>query len=150
MPTAIIRPATTADLDIILNLCAAHAAYERCDYNYTGKKELLANHILGDKPTATCIVAELEGEVIGYMTYAKQFSTWDAELYIYMDCLYLDDKARNHGIGPMLMEHMRAFAKAEGIKEIQWQTPDFNTGAIKYYKRIGGISKKKERFFWKV
>jgi hypothetical protein len=46
------------------------------------------------------------------------------------------------------------FERVEGGKlkcnHIQWQTPDFNKRAIKFYERIGGISKSKERYFLKV
>ena len=48
-------------------------------------------------------------------------------------------------------EHIAVLeAKKLGIKEIKWQTPTFNTRAIKFYDRIGGKSKSKERYFFEV
>ena len=60
------------------------------------------------------------------------------------------EEARSQGIGAALMDHVKAEAKKLGCEVIQWQTPEFNTRAIKFYKRIGGKALKKERFFWAV
>ncbi|MEO1715245.1 MAG: GNAT family N-acetyltransferase, partial [Bacteroidota bacterium] len=75
------------------------------------------------------------------------FSTWDAEYYVYLDCLYLEPQTRGQGIGTQIMEEVKAFARAEDCSVIQWQTPDFNEKAIRFYQKIGGVSKAKERFF---
>lgn len=48
------------------------------------------------------------------------------------------------------MEKVKEYAKAENCHMIQWQTPVFNDKAIRFYQKIGGISKPKERFFMKV
>lgn len=44
------------------------------------------------------------------------------------------------------MEKIKEYAKAENCTIIQWQTPSFNKKAIDFYRKIGGISKSKERF----
>ncbi|MEM9548375.1 MAG: GNAT family N-acetyltransferase [Bacteroidota bacterium] len=67
-----------------------------------------------------------------------------------MDCLYLFDAYRGFGIGEHLVNKMKDFGREKGIELIQWQTPDFNTRAIKFYKRIGAERKSKERFFLKI
>lgn len=77
----------------------------------------------------------------------KQYSTWNAAEYLYMDCLFLDDKYRSNGIGVALVNEMKKFGKENDITGIQWQTPDFNERAIKFYKKIGATSLSKERFF---
>lgn len=142
-----IRSAQPQDLPQIVQLCADHAAYEQCDYVSEGKLELLRVAIFGDSPKLYCIVAEVEGAVVGYATFMLQFSTWDASEYIYMDCLYLDEGCRGHRIGEQLIDEIKIFGKSRGIDHVQWQTPDFNVRAIKFYKRIGASSKSKERFF---
>lgn len=148
-PTPQIRFATKADLASIVLLCAAHAAYEKADYAPEGKKEALEKHLFCQAPTLYCLVAELNGEVIGYATYLKQFETWGACFYLYMDCLYLSKSCRGLGIGRAIMQRIQAEAQQMGVQEIQWQTPEFNTGAIQFYHRLGAKSKAKERFFWK-
>ena len=80
----------------------------------------------------------------------KPFSTWDAEFYIYMDCLFLKDTSRGLGIREQLFESIKAECKKIGCSIMEWQTPNFNTRAIKYYNHIGASSKSKERFFLKL
>ena len=75
--------------------------------------------------------------MIGYASFMKQFSTWDASFYIYMDCLFLVTQARSQGIGVQLMDAIEQAATEAGCTEIQWQTPNFNTRAIQFYKKSG-------------
>lgn len=145
-----IRFAEERDLPEIIRLCALHAAYEQADYDATGKAAALKKHFFGTRPAARCLVAETGEKLLGYATYAPQFSTWDADFYYYMDCLFLREEARSQGIGEQLVKRIAAEARKENCPLIQWQTPDFNVRAIKFYKRIGAVTKRKERFFLDV
>ena len=89
-------------------------------------------------------------EIVGYSTFIKQFSTWDASYYVYLDCLYLKEKLRGKGVGFKLMNLIREYAIEQNCSVIQWQTPVFNKSAIRFYNKIGAKSKVKERFAWKV
>lgn len=145
-----IRFAEERDLTSIIELCKAHAQYERSYFKEENKKELLSKYILNLDSNIKCLIAESDTEIIGYATFFKQFSTWDAGYYMYVDCLFLKENARGNGTGKQIMELIRAFSKEEDCSIIQWQTPNFNTGAIKFYSRLGAERKNKERFFWKV
>ena len=134
-------------IESILNLCEAHALFERSEYSREGKAMRLSDDLFGSHPKLHCRVVEIEGEYVGYITWMLQYSTWEAKEYLYMDCLYLFDAFRGFGIGEDLVNEMKDFGKEKSIELIQWQTPDFNTRAIKFYKRIGATSKSKERFF---
>lgn len=147
MKEPIIRAATKQDLTEIVYLCGLHSAYEKAAYNPTDKAKDLDKHLFGEQPAAHCLVVEYDGHIVGYATYMKQFSTWDAAFYIYMDCLFLTEGSRGKGIGVQLVDALKAAGKKMNCDLIQWQTPDFNTRAIKFYHRIGATSKNKERFF---
>jgi len=138
------------DLNDLIKLCELHAVFEQSEYNSKNKKQKLEKHLFSDKPTLFCLVVEHLDKIIGYATYMKQFSTWDSDFYIYMDCLFMTEESRGFGIGEKLIDRI----KIEGIKNqcthIQWQTPDFNKRAMKFYNRIGAESKTKERYFLKV
>jgi len=135
------------DLDELLCLCEAHALYEKARFSKERKKENLTKHLFSSTPILYCLVIELDSKLIGYATYMKQYSTWDADFYVYMDCLFLNEKSRGLGLGKELMNKIKEEAKKLGCDLIQWQTPTFNTGAINFYKKIGAESKNKERFF---
>ncbi|MCK8495342.1 GNAT family N-acetyltransferase [Spirosoma sp. RP8] len=97
-------------------------------------------------PVLNCLVVEVAGKLIGFSTYTFDFSTWDAQKFIYLDCLYLDDDYRSYGIGAVLMDKVKQAGQQANCVNMQWQTPDFNVRAIKFYDRIGGIGKTKVRY----
>ena len=142
-----IRFAKIVDMDQIVQLCKGHAAYEKSAYSEEGKKELLTKSIFQENPPLYCLVAAQDNYLLGYLTYMKQFSTWDANYYVYMDCLFMLEAARGFGIGEKLVNRMKEESRKQNCQLIQWQTPDFNERAIKFYKRIGATSKSKERFY---
>ncbi|EPJ45737.1 MAG: N-acetyltransferase GCN5 [Osedax symbiont Rs2] len=145
--TAIIRDLQPSDLDDFIGLCQQHAEFEHSEYQVAGKKQRLERHLFSSQATVQALVVELDDKLIGYATFVPQFSTWDAEYYLYLDCLFLNDQSRGLGLGESLMEAIKQRAKELNCHLIQWQTPEFNTRAIKFYKRIGAIAKCKQRFF---
>ncbi|MGB0789314.1 MAG: GNAT family N-acetyltransferase [Marinirhabdus sp.] len=145
-----IRYAKKEDMPQIIPLCAAHAAYEKAAYDSTDKAAALSRFIFGETPAVTCLVVAQGKVIVGYATFMKQFSTWDAGPYLYLDCLFLKETVRGKGLGTRVMKKIMECAKLENCEMIQWQTPDFNTRAIDFYRKMGGVSKTKERFSLKV
>ncbi len=143
----VIRFAKESDLPKLVNLCKLHAQFEKSEYELEGKEELLKDHLFSERPSLYCLVAEHNQKLIGYTSYMKQFSTWDAGYYIYMDCLFLTEESRGFGIGERLINQIKEEAKKMDCSLIQWQTPKFNIRAMKFYDRIGASSKTKERYF---
>lgn len=142
----LLRACTPDDLEKLMVLIAKHAEFEKAEYTPDGKKERLAIALFGQDAPLNCIVAEVAGEVIGYATYTFDYSTWDAAWFVYLDCLYLEDDYRSYGIGKVLMNKVKEAGETRGCVNMQWQTPEFNERAIKFYKKIGGIGKDKVRF----
>ncbi|MER5709568.1 GNAT family N-acetyltransferase [Streptomyces sp. NPDC002122] len=170
---AVVRHARAEDLGRVVELVAEHAEYEKAAPPAPGLATRLAGLLFdgegpgegpygrmgpdggshgqagpgGGLPRLRCLVAELpDGSLAGYATCAPELSTWDGVAYLHMDCLYLTSTARGHGLGPLLMDAVRAEARALGLTEIQWQTPAWNEGAIRFYDRLGATSKEKRRY----
>lgn len=142
-----IRTPVSSDLEELVRLCTAHAAYERAAYDPSSKAEALAALVLGDTPRIQCRVATGAGGLVGYATWTYDASTWEARLYAYMDCLFVDPAFRNQGLGHRLMGHVARAVIEAGCRQLQWHTPDFNAGAIRFYRRLGTTEKTKVRFF---
>ncbi|MDV5148299.1 GNAT family N-acetyltransferase [Streptomyces sp. SBC-4] len=158
---AVVRRARAEDLGRVVELVAEHAEYEKAAPPAPGLTTRLAGLLFGgpggeshgptepggEVPRLRCLVAELpDGSLAGYATCAPELSTWDGVAYLHMDCLYLTSTARGHGLGPLLVDAVRAEARALGLTEIQWQTPAWNEGAIRFYDRLGATSKEKRRY----
>jgi GNAT superfamily N-acetyltransferase len=144
-----IRIAEKRDFEAIKRLVKAHAIFEKASALSDNNLNRLENYIF-NTDVVECLVAELNNEIVGYATFIKQFSTWNANYYIYLDCLYLNEKTRGKGIGTQIMDKIKTYAKSINCSGIQWQTPDFNKEAIDFYKKLGAESKTKERFNWRV
>jgi GNAT superfamily N-acetyltransferase len=140
-----IREAEPADILQLLPLIAAHAEYEKAAFIPDGKAERLADALFLSKRLHGLVV-EQGSELIGYATYTFDYSTWDAAEFMYLDCLFLVEKARGQKIGEQIINLLKEIAIACGCVNIQWQTPDFNEPAIRFYKRNLAKGLNKVRF----
>ncbi len=147
MANYIIRPATPPDIEAIITLCEEHAGFEGKAYNRDRKAERLAKLLFADQPQMFCLVVETPAGVVGYATYMVELSTWDAANYMHMECLFLRPEVHGRGIGTQIIQRIAQEAQQHDCVEIQWQTPQFNTPAIAFYKRIGATSRDKVRFY---
>jgi len=116
----------------LVELCELHAIFEKSEYIKGGKAECLRKAIFKKSPALYVVVASLDNNILGYASYMKQYSTWDASYYMYLDCIFLKESARGQSIGEDLMEFVRNESIKDGIQLMQWQTPDFNKRAIKF------------------
>ncbi|WP_010522665.1 GNAT family N-acetyltransferase [Aquimarina agarivorans] len=144
-----IRIAEKRDFEPIKKLIKAHVKFEKASALSDSNINRLSNYIF-NTDVVECLVVELNNEIVGYATFTKQFSTWDANYYIYLDCLFLNEQSRGKSIGTQIMDNIKAYAKSNNCPVIQWQTPDFNKKAIDFYEKLGAESKTKERFTWKI
>ncbi len=62
------------------------------------------------------------------------------------DSLYLAEGHRDAGVGKLLADAVIERARERGSGELQWQTPAWNSGAIRFYSRLGARQQSKERF----
>ncbi len=146
----LIRAILPQDLTALIDLCRKHAEYEQAIYETANKEQLLREALFTESPKLFCWVIESNKQLVGYASYIFDYSTWDAGTFLYLDCLYLEPQCRGLGIGEEIMQKIREVARQNNCINIQWQTPDFNTRAIKFYERMGGVGKSKVRFVWEL
>jgi GNAT superfamily N-acetyltransferase len=142
-----IRDIREDDIEALISICREHALYERSKYEVDGKAAQLRCALFAPEPRLHAWVAEAGGELIGYATATIDFSTWSAQTFLYMDCLFVRDGWRNAGVGVALLNRVAAHACEMKIDEIQWQTPDWNMDASRFYRRCGATEILKRRFY---
>ena len=143
---ATIRAVIERDLAALIALCVEHARYEGADFDATGKALALSAALFDPSPRVFAWVAECDAGIVGYATAAAEFSTWAARSHLHLDCLFARADARGQGIGASLLRQVREYALREGYARIEWQTPSWNEGAIRFYRREGALGASKERF----
>ncbi|MCB5165591.1 GNAT family N-acetyltransferase [Streptomyces bambusae] len=144
-----VRPARPEDLPRLVELIHEHIAYEKSDLRPEGLAERLHPLLFGpdrEPRLHVLVAADPSGTLVGYAACATEFAFWDARSHLHMDCLYLAEEARGHGLGADLMTAVTHLARTLGLTEVQWQTPEWNAGAIRFYDRLGAASRPKQRF----
>ena len=146
MTELLIRPATPADITTLLPLMAEHAAFERLDAVPQARLDVLSAALVTTPPRLYLWLAQIEDVAVGYASATLDFSTLDCSIYLHMDCLFVRADWRGDGIGHALWRRLRDFAYAQGCLGMQWQTPDWNEDAARFYRRLGAKELAKRRY----
>jgi GNAT superfamily N-acetyltransferase len=141
-----IRPIDPSEISRLVELIVDHASYEQAPFDPSGVGDRLAIALFGPSPLLQCLVAVEADNVMGYCSFTMDFSTWQAAEYIHMDTLFVDTAWRGQGIGKRLLCAAADLGRQAGATEMQWQTPDWNTEAIRFYGRLGASHLTKTRF----
>ena len=141
-----VRRASGADVPRLLPLCVEHAAFERLPHALDHAAPDLTAALDGTPALLHAWLAECGDEAVGYATASLDFSTLAAARYLHMDCLFVRENWRNRAIGRQLWQALHDFARASGCRQMQWQTPEWNTAAARFYRRLGACELRKRRY----
>src|SRR6201996_3521367 len=132
-----IRPATPADIPLILDLIRALAAYEKePDAVETTAADLL-RYGFGDHPIFECLIAESEGETAGFALFFYNYSTWRGRPGIHLEDLFVHPKFRGRGIGKALLARVAARGAEQGSGRLQWGDLAWERPAVDFYQQMG-------------
>jgi GNAT superfamily N-acetyltransferase len=132
-----IRPATSADVPLVLSLIKELAEYERLSHVVVATETDLVRHLFGQRPAAEVLIAEAEGGSVGFALFFTNFSTFLARPGIYLEDLYVRPAFRGRGIGAALLRRLAGIAVERGCGRLEWSVLDWNEPAIGFYKRLG-------------
>ena len=95
--------------------------------------------LFGPQPAAYALVAEVEGEVVGFALYFLNFSTWEGVHGIYLEDLFVKPEHRGTGLGKALLTALAEIAVDRGYARVEWWVLDWNTPSIDFYRRLGAV-----------
>ncbi|HVJ03666.1 MAG TPA: GNAT family N-acetyltransferase [Sphingomonas sp.] len=131
-----IRPATPADVPLILQLVRELAEYER-EPDAVVATEAMLHEALFERRFAESVIAEIEGRPVGFALFFHNFSTWTGRPGIYLEDLYVTPDARGGGAGKALLRHVAGLALDRGCGRFEWAVLDWNQPAIDFYRAMG-------------
>ncbi|MFN8617517.1 MAG: GNAT family N-acetyltransferase [Dehalococcoidia bacterium] len=135
-----LRAATEADLDTIIELIHALADYEREPDAVRLDRGVLRGHLFGPRPYAEVILAETDtGESAGFALFFHNFSTWEGKPGIYLEDLFVRPEFRGHGYGKALLSELARLAVERGCARLEWAVLDWNEPSIQFYKALGAV-----------
>lgn len=144
MTGRVVRSARSADAASLLDLIRKHAAFEQTTAHLDEND--LKSVLDARQPPTHLIVTEEGGKLVGYAALTFDFALWTATRFAHLDCLFVCAGARGRGVGKLLFDRACLLADEAGAQRIEWQTPAWNTDAIRFYEREGGVGQLKMRF----
>lgn len=134
-----IRPATSADVGLILEFIRALADYEKLSHEVTATEERLRATLFpaDGRPAAECALAFLDTEPIGFALFFTTYSTFLAKPGLWLEDLFVKPEMRGRGHGKALVLHLAKLANDRGYGRLEWSVLDWNQPAIDFYESLG-------------
>jgi ribosomal protein S18 acetylase RimI-like enzyme len=130
-----IRPATLADLPMLVALSGALNAHESIEIT-PGELDRGLRELLADPRLGTVFVIEDASAAVGYALCALSFDLEFRGLEAWMTELYIVEAARGRGIGTAALRELEATLRTRGIKALHLQVRPDNP-AVALYERLG-------------
>ena len=72
----------------------------------------------------------------GLVHHIRHRSCWTVGDYCYLQDLFVDSRARGHGVGRALIAHVEDVARDQGCSRVHWLTKHDNAGAMALYDTL--------------
>lgn len=132
-----IRSAVRTDAATIVELIHELAEYEKLAHACAITAGQIETHLFGARPCAEALVAEHEGEAIGFALFFQTFSTFRGQPGIYLEDLFVRPAHRGRGVGKALLARLAALAVERDCGRLEWAVLNWNEPAIGFYKSLG-------------
>jgi GNAT superfamily N-acetyltransferase len=136
MNEATVRPARPEDAATILVLMRALARHDGMEGYVSTTVKRIREGCFGDPPACYILVAEVDGEMVGYVSYTFNWENWNGTHYLALNELYVRDEARGQGVGRSLMQAVARVA-LERDCWARWEVVPSNRGALGFYRSLG-------------
>jgi GNAT superfamily N-acetyltransferase len=108
----LIRPAAVSDVPLLLRFSREFAEYERQPDAVVIKEETLTRDGFGPQPKFRSLIAEWDGEAIGYALFFGFYSSCKGS-GIFLEDLFVREAFRGRGIGRALLSEVARIARQE-------------------------------------
>jgi len=133
----VIRTAAPSDVPVIRQLVQELAVYEREPDAVEATEADLRAALFGPDPVASCPVAELGGQVVGFALWYRTFSTWTGRPGLWLEDLFVRPEARGGGLGKALLAVLAQVCVEQGWTRFEWWVLDWNEPAQGFYRSLG-------------
>jgi GNAT superfamily N-acetyltransferase len=132
-----IRSATERDVALILELIRGLAEYERLAQEVTATEATLRHSLFGPSPGAEVVIADADGQPVGFALFFHNFSTFVGKRGIYLEDLFVKPAWRGKGVGRRLLVRLAQLAVERNCGRLEWAVLDWNEPAIRFYRGLG-------------
>jgi GNAT superfamily N-acetyltransferase len=133
----LIRSASAADLDVIIDFNAALAEESEGKSLDRGTLRPGVAAVLADPHKGRYFLAEQNGQVAGQMLITYEWSDWRNGWFWWIQSVYVALDHRRKGVFRALYDHVRQLALAEGVIGVRLYVEKENTRAHATYQSLG-------------
>lgn len=132
-----IRPATLEDTSALWHLLYNKAEFDKKLDTLAATPEALTADFFDQPNYIEAIVAESEGEVVGFATFLHNYSTFLTKPGLYIDDLFILPLHRRQGLGKAMLAHLAQLAVKRDCGRLEWLVAIWNDNAIAFYQQMG-------------
>jgi len=132
-----IRPATAHDAGLLSSLIHELAEFGDLADEVSMTEEDILREAFGAQPRFRSLIAEWNGEPVGYALFFPFFSSFQGRPGLFLDDIFVRPAFRKHGIGRALLAHVAKIAWEEKFFCMRWEVLDWNKPAIDFYNGLG-------------
>jgi GNAT superfamily N-acetyltransferase len=136
----LVRPAMATDVTTLLELFGELAEYEHLEHELKATEVQLGEALFGERPVAEALIAERDGEALGYALFFPTFSSFLASTGVWLEDLFVRPACRGEGVGKALLEAVAGLVRERGGERLEWAALDWNELALGFYRRIGATT----------
>lgn len=130
-----VRPAQESDVHFCFQMIVELAEYERDPDAVEVTPELLQEALFGPRPSAEAVIAEVDGERIGWAIFHSTFSTWQGRAGIWLEDFFVRPQHRGSGAGHAIFCEVARIAVERGCTRLNWVALDWNELALNFYAK---------------
>ncbi|WP_131108350.1 GNAT family N-acetyltransferase [Pseudomonas sp. Sample_10] len=130
--------ADASHIDIIAPLFDAYRVFYRQPTNLPLSRDFIAERIARDE-SVIFIAVDSDGAALGFVQMFPTFSSIDAHRTWLLGDLFTTQDARGKGVGTLLMNTARDFARLSGAKGMTLETATDNFSAQRLYESLGYV-----------
>jgi GNAT superfamily N-acetyltransferase len=133
----VVRAAREGDVPLLLELFVELAEYEQLVHELRATKEQLGEALFGSRPLAEALIAEQNGQAVGYAVFFPTFSSFLASTGMWLEDLYVRPAHRKDGVGRALIAAVAERTRELGGQRLEWAALDWNELALGFYSHLG-------------
>jgi len=134
-----IRPATEADVPVILSFIRQLAEYERLSHLVVATEDSLRAALFGARRTAGVLIGYADEAPVAFAVFFYNFSTFLGRAGIYLEDLFVIPEMRGRGFGRAMLARLAKMAVERDCGRLEWAVLDWNEPAIGFYKKLAAV-----------
>jgi len=136
-PSLMLRPSVPADMPVLFRLLQGKAEFDKKLHTLTGHPDALKEHLFGKRTYIEAILAEVEGQGVGFATFLHNYSTFLTKPGLYLDDLFVLPDYRRQGMGKAMLTYLAQLAVERNCGRLEWLVAVWNEPAIAFYETMG-------------